>query len=469
MKKSKAARSAARKPPASRAARTASARKHRDDGDAVALLKADHRKVEKLFATFAAADDSAEKRKLAAEICRELIVHTRLEEEIFYAACREAGVDDDSLDEAQVEHDGAKVVIADLLQGGPDTAYYDAKVTVLSEYIKHHVGEEEKPRTGIFARAKGAGLDMAEIGARLAARKAEIMDNDVAREPLQARALSLRNIHSTTEDFDMPRNSNRDRDDQGRFTSDDDDRSRQGRGSRSSNSGGYSTRSSRDYDDDDNGRGRSGGGGGNRERDEQGRFTSDDDDNGRGYGRQSRGYDDDDRGYGRGDGGNRERDDRGRFMSDDDDDDNRSRSRSSRSDRDDDDRQSSNRGGNRDRDDRGRFMSDDDDDDSNQGRSYQGRSSSRSGGQSRGNDRDRDDQGRFTSDDDGDRGYSRQSSGRGGRSNEDDDGRRSNRSGAQASGNRSSSRSQSHQGHGGWFGDHNGHAEAAKRGWQHRG
>src|SRR5579871_328401 len=80
--------------------------------DALAILKADHRKVEDLFRKYKTAENENEKSELAMQICRELIVHTKLEEEIFYPACREGGVEDGDLDEAQVEHDGAKIMIA---------------------------------------------------------------------------------------------------------------------------------------------------------------------------------------------------------------------------------------------------------------------------------------------------------------------------------------------------------------------
>ncbi|MEJ1970506.1 MAG: hemerythrin domain-containing protein [Rhizomicrobium sp.] len=120
--------------------------------DAIALLKADHRKVEGLFAKFEKAKDSRTKQALAQEICTELTVHTIIEEEIFYPAC-EGAVEEDLHDEAYVEHDGAKVLVAELAQGGPDDEFYDAKMTVLSEQIKHHVKEEEKPGDGYFAQA----------------------------------------------------------------------------------------------------------------------------------------------------------------------------------------------------------------------------------------------------------------------------------------------------------------------------
>src|SRR3954470_23655148 len=141
--------------------------------DAVTLLKADHRKVEGLFKKAEKANGSA-KETLVEQICNELIIHTMLEEEIFYPACRGEDVEEDMMDEAQVEHDGAKVLINDLMGAGADAPMYDAKVKVLSEYIKHHVKEEEKARTGVFAEAKRKGLDMAEIGEQLATRKEEL-------------------------------------------------------------------------------------------------------------------------------------------------------------------------------------------------------------------------------------------------------------------------------------------------------
>lgn len=141
--------------------------------DAVALLKADHRKVEDLFADFEKAKASDRKAKLANQICLELSVHAKIEEEIFYPAC-EGKVDDDLLKESYVEHDGAKVLIRDILAGSPDDEFFDSKVTVLSEEIEHHVKEEEKRMEGLFAQARKAGIDMDALGEQLAARKAEL-------------------------------------------------------------------------------------------------------------------------------------------------------------------------------------------------------------------------------------------------------------------------------------------------------
>ena len=138
--------------------------------DAIALLKADHRKVEELFAEFEAATGAAKKQALVKQICSELSAHTVIEEEIFYPACR-GTVEEDLLNEGYVEHDGSKVLIAELIASAPNEEFYDAKVKVLSEQIEHHVHEEEKRSNGIFSQAQAAGIDMDELGNRLMARR----------------------------------------------------------------------------------------------------------------------------------------------------------------------------------------------------------------------------------------------------------------------------------------------------------
>ena len=143
--------------------------------DAVAMLKADHRLVEELFEKFENATRKEQKKKIAQQICMELTIHTMIEEEIFYPACKEV-VEEDLLDEAYVEHDGAKMLIAEISQGSPDDKFFDAKVTVLSEEIKHHVKEEEKRSEGMFAQAKAAGLDMNELGELMTMRKLELQE-----------------------------------------------------------------------------------------------------------------------------------------------------------------------------------------------------------------------------------------------------------------------------------------------------
>jgi len=143
--------------------------------DAVALLKADHRKVEGLFEKFESAKGEDKKKALAEEICIERTVHTKIEEDIFYPACEDA-VEEDVMKEAYVEHDSAKVLIAEIEAGGPNDDFYDAKVKVLSEQIKHHIEEEEKRVEGMFAQARKAGLDMDALGEQLAARKQELTE-----------------------------------------------------------------------------------------------------------------------------------------------------------------------------------------------------------------------------------------------------------------------------------------------------
>ena len=142
--------------------------------DAIALLKADHRKVEDLFDKFEAAKGDGKKKALAEQICMELTVHTKIEEDIFYPAC-EGKVEEDLLKEAYVEHDGAKVLIAEIEAGGPDDEFYDAKVKVLSEMIEHHVKEEEQRVEGMFSQARKAGLDMDALGEQMAAEKAQLI------------------------------------------------------------------------------------------------------------------------------------------------------------------------------------------------------------------------------------------------------------------------------------------------------
>ena len=143
--------------------------------DAIALLKADHREAEELFEKFEKASGDGRKQSLAQEVCLALSVHAMIEEEIFYPAC-EGKVEEDLLKESYVEHDGAKLMIAEIISGGPDDDFYDSKVKVLSEEIEHHVQEEEKRMEGLFAQAKKAGLDMDALGEQLAARKADLTE-----------------------------------------------------------------------------------------------------------------------------------------------------------------------------------------------------------------------------------------------------------------------------------------------------
>ena len=145
--------------------------------DAIALLKNDHRKVEELFAQYEKASGEGRKQSIAEKICLELSVHATIEEEIFYPAC-EGKIDEDLLKEAYVEHDGAKVLIAEIeANSEASDEYFDAKVKVLQEQIEHHVEEEEKRMEGMFAQARAAGLDMDALGEQMAWRKAELVAN----------------------------------------------------------------------------------------------------------------------------------------------------------------------------------------------------------------------------------------------------------------------------------------------------
>jgi hemerythrin superfamily protein len=140
--------------------------------DAIALLKDDHRAVEKLFKEYEGARSEGRKEKLARKICLELIVHTTIEEEIFYPASNRK-IDEDLLKEAYVEHDAAKVLIAEIEAGSGQTDdFFDAKVQVLSEQIEHHVKEEEGE---LFPQARKADIDLEALGEQLAERKRELM------------------------------------------------------------------------------------------------------------------------------------------------------------------------------------------------------------------------------------------------------------------------------------------------------
>jgi hemerythrin superfamily protein len=157
--------------------KAASGKKHtnrRPAQDAISLLKSDHRNVEALFRQFEKTRSPERKKDLASAICRALTVHTAIEEEIFYPAFFDATDDKGIHHEAIVEHDGARNLIAQIESSGPDDDFYDAKLSVLSEMIKHHVKEEEQPK-GMFAEARGAKMDLQALGAQLKARKKELL------------------------------------------------------------------------------------------------------------------------------------------------------------------------------------------------------------------------------------------------------------------------------------------------------
>lgn len=148
----------------------------RTEGDAIALLEADHRMVEAIFDAYDKLGDDAdvERLSLALQACVELDVHARLEEEVFYPAARDAlGKEgEDLLDEAEVEHASVKDLITQISAMQPGDALYDAKVKVLGEYVKHHVKEEEDE---LFPKLRRSGLDLDALGARMAERKQALM------------------------------------------------------------------------------------------------------------------------------------------------------------------------------------------------------------------------------------------------------------------------------------------------------
>jgi hemerythrin-like domain-containing protein len=140
--------------------------------DATALLRKDHEAVSALFEQYEKARSSTKKFDLVQKICHELTIHAEIEEEIFYPAVRKAIHDDPLLNEASVEHASLKALIAQVKGKAVDSEpMFDAKITVLSEYVKHHVKEEQDE---MFPKAKKSGLDLKALGAELAARKEEL-------------------------------------------------------------------------------------------------------------------------------------------------------------------------------------------------------------------------------------------------------------------------------------------------------
>jgi len=160
----------------SRPARRTSAKGSEDD--ALHILAEDHKKVMELFDEFERmkedeeTDDEA-KQVLVETACAELTIHAQVEEEIFYPAARDAIDDMDLLDEAEVEHASAKQLITELAAMQPGDDLYDAKFTVLGEYVKHHIQEEEKE---LFPKIKKADLDLEELGQEISERKMELRE-----------------------------------------------------------------------------------------------------------------------------------------------------------------------------------------------------------------------------------------------------------------------------------------------------
>ncbi|MES2512060.1 MAG: hemerythrin domain-containing protein [Pseudomonadota bacterium] len=140
--------------------------------DAVAILRADHKLVSELFEQFEKSRSADKKYKLANQICKELTVHAEVEEEIFYPAVKAALKDHELVPEATVEHATLKDLIAQVEGKPAEGEMYDAKVKVMSEYVKHHVKEEQ---TEMFPKAKKTKLDMVALGAQIMARKQQLM------------------------------------------------------------------------------------------------------------------------------------------------------------------------------------------------------------------------------------------------------------------------------------------------------
>jgi hemerythrin superfamily protein len=140
--------------------------------EATALLRADHKQVSALFAEYEATQSPAKKKRIVAAICTELTVHAQVEEEIFYPAFKQALGDKQLVPEATVEHASLKALIAQVEGIEPDGEMFDAKIKVLSEFVKHHVKEEQNE---MFPMAKDSALDLDALGAQIATRKAELI------------------------------------------------------------------------------------------------------------------------------------------------------------------------------------------------------------------------------------------------------------------------------------------------------
>lgn len=140
--------------------------------EAISLLRADHKLVNDLFEEYEKTRSVAKKKSLVKQICTELTIHAQIEEEIFYPAAKKALRDKELIPEATVEHATLKDLIAQVEGVEPDGEMYDAKIKVLSEYVKHHVKEEQNE---IFPKVKASNLDLVELGAQLTERKEELL------------------------------------------------------------------------------------------------------------------------------------------------------------------------------------------------------------------------------------------------------------------------------------------------------
>jgi hypothetical protein len=159
--------------------------------DALQMLADDHRTVEALFEKYENARGASAQVKIVRQICEELTIHALVEEQVFYPAVRSI-VDDSLMDEAQVEHDSAKALIASLQQSEPSDPYYEAKVSVLKEQVEHHVYEEERQRGSMFSQVRKADFDLEAIGEEMAALKQQLKDQAKSGELPQPEKIALR-------------------------------------------------------------------------------------------------------------------------------------------------------------------------------------------------------------------------------------------------------------------------------------
>jgi hypothetical protein len=166
-----AAKKTVRAKPAAKSASKPAAKRGSRSQDAIAILRADHTLVSGLFAEYEKTRSVPRKKALVAQICTELNVHAQVEEEIFYPAVKAALRDKELVPEATVEHATLKDLISQVEGREPDGEMFDAKITVLSEYVKHHVKEEQNE---MFPKAKASKLDMEELGQQILARKEEL-------------------------------------------------------------------------------------------------------------------------------------------------------------------------------------------------------------------------------------------------------------------------------------------------------
>ena len=160
--------------------------------DAIDLLDADHLSVHALFQSYRelvrTRADALQRRALAEEICMELTIHARLEEELFYPALRESLRDEDLIDEAEHQHGSQRELVAHILAAAPEDPLYDAKVAMLQEYVERHVRQE---REQVFNRAFAARIDLQSLARSMTIRKEELRTvSEALREDALAAALA---------------------------------------------------------------------------------------------------------------------------------------------------------------------------------------------------------------------------------------------------------------------------------------